>query len=117
MVWLISGLFCKLLNFEPRHEQIVTRILGSGHATLFTQTIGILEIGMAIWVISGLFARFCAMTQIILVLAMNIMEITLTPDLLLFGRWNILPALLFVSLVYYYQFIWSKKITSHVSLS
>jgi DoxX-like family len=118
MVWLLSGLFCKLLNFEPRHLQIVSRILGADYATLFTQIIGILEIGMAIWIVSCIVPKLCAMAQIILVLAMNVIEIIVTPDLLLFGRWNIIPALLFVSIVYYYQFIWLRKInTTHVSLS
>jgi len=28
LIWLINGLFCKLLNFVPRHEEIVKRILG-----------------------------------------------------------------------------------------
>jgi uncharacterized membrane protein YkgB len=118
MVWFISGLFCKLLNFEPRHPQIVSRILGVEYADIFTAIIGILEILLAILVVSGILPKLCALAQIILVLLMNVIEITITPDLLLFGRWNIVPAFLFVSMVYYYQFIWLKKInTTHVSLS
>ena len=27
-VWLANGLFCKVLNLVPRHQQIVARILG-----------------------------------------------------------------------------------------
>ncbi len=27
-VWLVNGLFCKVLNWVPRHQFIVARILG-----------------------------------------------------------------------------------------
>ncbi len=31
-VWVVNGLFCKVLNLTPRHESIVARILGDAHA-------------------------------------------------------------------------------------
>jgi hypothetical protein len=34
IVWLINGLFCKVLHFVPRHELIVGRIPGDGHAVI-----------------------------------------------------------------------------------
>ncbi|MDH5380176.1 MAG: DoxX-like family protein, partial [Cyclobacteriaceae bacterium] len=46
-IWIGNGLFCKVLNLVPRHEQIVAQILGDNHSRLFTLIIGLLEIGMA----------------------------------------------------------------------
>ncbi|MEY2917238.1 MAG: hypothetical protein RIS73_952, partial [Bacteroidota bacterium] len=51
-VWLINGLFCKVLNFVPRHQEIVAQILGNNNARLFTFLIGLAEIIMTIWIIS-----------------------------------------------------------------
>lgn len=95
-VWFINGFFCKALNLVPRHQQIVARILGDEHVFLFTKTIGCLEILMAVWVISRINHCLCTITQIVLVAGMNIIEFTLAPDLLLFGRANIVVATVFI---------------------
>ena len=108
-VWLINGLYCKVLNGVPRHEQIVARILGHDHAHLLTKAIGFAEIGMAIWVFSGIRSRGCAIVQIGLVVIMNALEIALAPDLLLFGRLNAFNALLFAGVVYYNAFSPASK--------
>lgn len=86
LVWIINGVFCKVLNYVPRHQLIVARILGETHAPLLTRTIGILEAGMAIWILSRIKPRWCAIAQILLVASMNIIEFIAAPDLLLFGR-------------------------------
>jgi len=39
-IWIVNGLFCKVLNLVPRHQQIVARILGSEYSRLFTIVIG-----------------------------------------------------------------------------
>lgn len=104
-VWAFSGLFCKALNWIPRHQQIVSRILGEQHAVLWTKTIGVAEVCFAVWVLSGIKSEFCAVLQILLVLTMSIIEIVVVPDLLLFGRANSLFAMLFVGLVYYNEFV------------
>ncbi len=115
-VWLINGLLCKIMNFVPRHEKIVATILGEEFAGLFTVIIGFSEVIMAIWIISKFKTRFNAITQIIIVAIMNIIEFILVPDLLLWGKLNAFFALLFILLVYYNEFILSKKIKT-VSLS
>lgn len=111
LVWFINGLFCKVLNFVPRHQQIVARILGDEHAFLLTRTIGTLEVLMAIWVFSRIQSRLCTSVQIILVATMNIIEYFLAPDLLLFGRWNIAVATGFIALLLLYDFAlnWKKS--------
>lgn len=40
LVWPINGFYCKLLNFVPRHQQVVARILDADHAAAATKTIG-----------------------------------------------------------------------------
>jgi uncharacterized membrane protein YphA (DoxX/SURF4 family) len=107
-VWLINGLFCKVLNLVPRHQQIVGQILGDHYSRLLTILIGISETGMAIWILTGLFARLNAVTQIFVIAAMNILEFILVPDLLLWGRANSIFALFFILLIYYNEFHFNK---------
>lgn len=100
LVWLINGLFCKLLNFVPRHKMIVSRLFGEAHAHSIIKTIGVLEVFMVVWILSGIRSRWCAFTQIVVVALMNIVEFMLVPDLLLFGRINAIFAVFFIALVY-----------------
>lgn len=109
-VWLINGLFCKVLGLVPRHELIVARILGDAYAGSLTKAIGIAEVGMAVWILSGRRSRLNATLQMIIVATMNIIEFIVAPDLLLFGKFNALFAGLFILVVYYYEFILPKKI-------
>ena len=112
LVWLINGLFCKILNIVPRHQLIVSHILGRGHAAFFTKVIGALEVMMAIWVISKIAARLCTVTQIVLVAVMNIIEFFAVPDLLLFHHINIIVATGFIILLYWKEFMLKKILYS-----
>lgn len=105
LVWLINGLFCKVLHMVPRHQQIVARILGGSHAQAITFAIGLAEIGMAVWIISNYKNRLAAAVQIFLISTMNLLEFWLAPDLLLWGRWNLLFAFLFILLIYINVFV------------
>ena len=111
-VWLINGLFCKLLNMVPRHQLIVARILGSEHAGLFTKAIGIAEIAMFAWVVSGISPKFCALTQILIVAAMNAIEFFAASDLLLFGKINAIVAFAFIVLIFYNEFNTRKTVST-----
>ena len=103
-VWLVNGLFCKVLNLVPRHEQIVARILGETYSRPLTLLIGLLEIGMMLWILSGIMKRFNVITQIVIVAIMNLLEFFLASDLLLWGRMNIFFAFLFIIVVYSNEF-------------
>ena len=103
-VWLINGLLCKVLMLVPRHAVIVGRILGPAHTGLLTRLIGLGEIGIALWVLSGRQPRWCALAQIALVMGMNALEFWLVPDLLLWGHANLLFAALFSILIYLHTF-------------
>ena len=112
LVWLINGLFCKLLDFVPRHEEIVAQILGLAHAILFTKAIGIAEILMFVWIVSRIKSRWSAVVQIIVVAAMNTMEFILVPDLLLFGKMNSIVALIFIAVIFFNEFILGRSQTA-----
>ena len=108
-VWLINGLYAKVLGFVPRHQEIVERILGSEIYFIAVKVIGVLEYCMYEWVISRKLSRIAAGMQIVIVLTMNILEFILVPDLLLFGRMNIIIATVFISIIYVNEFIIKPK--------
>jgi DoxX-like protein len=109
-VWLVNGLFCKVLNLVPRHQEIVASILGDQNARLFTVLIGFSEIGMAAWIISGIWPRLNAIVQILVIAAMNTLEFILVPHLLLWGKANAIFAFLFILLIWYNSFLLHKKL-------
>ncbi len=108
-VWIANGLFCKVLNLVPRHEQIVARILGDDYSRLLTIIIGISEIIMAVWILSGYKTKLNAIAQISVVATMNTLEFILVPDLLLWGKLNSLFASIFILVVYFNEFYLNKK--------
>lgn len=109
LVWLINGLFSKVLNLTPRHEQIVARILGNDYSELLTKAIGVSEILMTIWIIIGYKSKLNALSQMLIITVMNIIEFILAPDLLLFGRMNALFAGIFIIFIAINEFVWHHK--------
>jgi hypothetical protein len=107
-VWLVNGLYCKVLDGVPRHRLIVGRILGAEHAGLLTKAIGVGECLMGVWILIGVWPRLSAAAQIVLVVVMNAIEFVLAPDLLLFGRMNAVVALVYIGIVY-----WDTFFTDH----
>ena len=105
-IWLANGLFCKILNLVPRHQQIVARILGSAHEPLLTKLIGISEIVMAVWIISGFKRKWNVVTQVTVIGVMNAIEFFYANDLLLWGHWNAFFAavLMVVIVLNYWKF-------------
>jgi hypothetical protein len=87
-----------------RHREIVARIIGDSHASLFTVLIGLAETGMAIWIVSGIWPILNAIPQMVVIATMNTLEFFLVPDLLLLGQFNALFAVLFILLIYYHAF-------------
>ncbi len=110
-VWIVNGLFCKVLGFVPRHEEIVERIttVDRPSAAYLTILIGISEIIMAVWILSGYKSRLNAIAQIIIVATMNTLEFLLAHDLLLWGKLNAFFAFLFMVVVYYTEFNLHKR--------
>ena len=103
-IWLINGLFCKVLNLIPRHQNIVAEILGSENSRELTILIGVSESCMAIWIVSGIWSRVNSFIQIFVIASMNIMEFVLVPELLLWGRGNAIFACLLMLVIFVNDF-------------
>jgi len=108
-VWLVNGLFCKVLNLVPRHQQIVAGIMGIEYASIVTKLIGVSEVFFAIWIVSKIHTRLSAITQIIIITAMNTLEFILVSDLLLWGKWNALFAFIFILIIYWNEFVLNTR--------
>ena len=108
-VWFINGLVCKVLGLVPRHLEIVGRMLGEEHAVAITRAIGLGEVALALAIWCGLWPRWLAATQVALVLAMNVMEFFLAPDLLLWGKMNSVYALIFAAVVFVNEWLINPK--------
>lgn len=107
-IWFINGLFCKVLNLVPRHEQIVANILSEDYSRPLIITIGCLEIAMAFWILSNKYSKLNAVVQIVIIAGMNILEFVITPELLLWGKLNAFFAFILIIAIYYNHFHFNK---------
>lgn len=98
-VWLVNGVWCKILDGVPRHREIVAQILGEEHSLPLTRIIGFGEVVMAVWILTGIRWKWSCAAQIAAVAGMNVIEFIMVPDLLLFGRFNSLVALAYIMVV------------------
>ena len=108
-VWLVNGVWCKIFDGVPRHREIVARILGEEHSLLLTRMIGFGEVMMALWILSGVRWKWSCAAQIVAVVMMNVIEFVMAPDLLLFGKFNSLIALTYITVVAWTGFHHPKK--------
>ena len=113
-IWIINGLFCKVLNLVLRHQQIVARILGNYNSRLWTIAIGLSEIIMAIWILSNFKSRLNAIVQIFIIAVMNTLEFILVPDLLLWEKANSIFAFILIIVVYFNEFYLNKKLSQQI---
>src|SRR5215831_14967134 len=84
-VWLVHGLYNKLLGGSPRHLAIVQSVpgfAGAAGARLMI-AIGVCEVALAAWMLSGRALRACAATQTVVLLSMNAVELTFARPLLI----------------------------------
>lgn len=93
----------------PRHQEIVSTILNEEYSREITFTIGVLELVMVVWILSNFKSKLNSISQITIIILMNIIEFFFAKDLLLFGSLNILFAFLFVSIIYYNEFVLKEK--------
>lgn len=101
-VWIVHGLFNKLLGASPRHLQIIQSTPGlagaAGERALVA--IGIAEVVLAFWVLSGRRPRLCAATQSCALIGMNAVELTYGSHLLLWPAGLIPLNLAFLALAW-----------------
>lgn len=73
VVWLYEGLWCKLLGGDPNQLAVVQAVprLGPAVGAMFLRALGVVEVAMAAWVLSGLAPVACAIAQTALLVALN----------------------------------------------
>jgi hypothetical protein len=73
LVWLYQGLWCKVLGGAPHHEAVVSAVpfIGSAASRAVVIALGLLECGIAAWVLSGWQLRKAAVAQTALLAGMN----------------------------------------------
>jgi uncharacterized protein (TIGR01777 family) len=76
-VWIYHGVYAKLLALGPRHMLIILSMPGVDAAVAMTllYLVGAGELLIALWVLSGLAPRTCAVVQTVLLLSMNAAEL------------------------------------------
>lgn len=72
-VWLYEGLWCKLLGREPNQARVVGAVpqLGARFGGPFLKMLGIVEVVLALWVLSRIGPVVCALAQTVLLVALN----------------------------------------------
>ena len=83
-VWIVFGLVFKVLQGVPRHERIVVAVIGSGWAGPVTVGIGVAEVLMGCWILSGRWPFWCIGAQTVAIVLMNVLELMFARDHLLF---------------------------------
>jgi hypothetical protein len=73
MVWFYQGLWCKVLGGVPRQEAVISAapFICAAEVRLALTTLGLVECGLAVWVLSGQRMRQAATVQTALLAAMN----------------------------------------------
>jgi hypothetical protein len=72
-VWLYEGLWCKVLGRMPNQKGIVEAVpfLGPARGAVLLPALGVLECGLAAWVLSGWEPLWAAAVQTGLLVGMN----------------------------------------------
>ena len=89
---------------------IVAAILGEEVATSITPLVGVAEIGIAVWILSGLFPRTCAAVQTTALVTMNALELLFAKHLLLAPIPMICLNIAFLGIVWYNALFLSDKV-------
>ena len=101
-VWLIHGLYNKLLGGSARHLAIVQSVpgLGGSAGEHVLALVGIGEVAIALWILSGWRPWLCAAAQTLVLLSMNVVELTFARALLLWPAGLIPVNLAFLTLAW-----------------
>jgi hypothetical protein len=72
-VWLYEGLWCKLLRGEPREFEVVKAVprYGPRFGVPFLMILGVVEVTLALWVLSGAAPFLCVLAQTVLLVSLN----------------------------------------------
>ncbi|HUJ28522.1 MAG TPA: DoxX-like family protein [Myxococcales bacterium] len=72
-VWLYEGLWCKLLGGDPNQAKIVDSVprFGPRVGALFLRALGVVEVAMGVWALTGAAPLWCAAAQTALLVTLN----------------------------------------------
>ena len=72
-VWVYEGLWCKILGRMQSQVEVVAAVprLGPRFAPLFLKALGIVEVAIAVWVMTGIAPGLCAIVQTALLVVLN----------------------------------------------
>lgn len=72
-VWFYEGLWCKLLNGQPRQVRVVEAmpLHGPRVASALLKVVGVVETGIGVWVLIGVAPILCALAQTALLVTLN----------------------------------------------
>lgn len=72
-VWLYEGLWCKLLGRVQSQVQVVMAVprLGPRFGLPFLKVLGVVEVALAVWVMTGIAPGTCAIAQTALLAVLN----------------------------------------------
>ena len=105
-VWIFHGLYSKVLRGIPRHQQIVARVLGDGLAGTATIAVGLLEVLLGVWILTGRKRPVCALVQTLAIVGMNTLEIVLANDLLISATGMVALNFVFLGFVW----LWASSV-------
>jgi hypothetical protein len=73
IVWGYEGFWCKLMTRSTHEIEVISVMpfFGAGSFRLALKALGVLELALAIWALSGAFPIACAAIQTVLLLALN----------------------------------------------
>jgi hypothetical protein len=73
-VWLYEGLWCKLLRGDPNQLRVVAAVprVGPRVGAPFLMALGVGEVALGAWALSGIAPLACAVTQTLLLAALNL---------------------------------------------
>jgi uncharacterized membrane protein YphA (DoxX/SURF4 family) len=72
-VWIYEGLWCKLLGGDPNQRTVVESVprLGPRIGALFLRALGVVELALGAWALSGRLPVHCAIVQTALLVTLN----------------------------------------------
>jgi len=73
LVWLYEGLWCKIFGRMGSQMEVVAAVpgLGARFGGSFLKVLGVAEVALAVWVMSGVEPGACAITQTALLILLN----------------------------------------------
>ncbi|HZD49151.1 MAG TPA: DoxX-like family protein [Silvibacterium sp.] len=83
-VWLYEGFWNKILGRAPREAQVVAAVprFGARYGQSFLKALGVVEVLLAVWVMSGIVPGTCAVVQVVLLIVLNVNGLLWSRDII-----------------------------------